>query len=119
MKDVHEQRPCKLCGKLFTPLSSRNVFCSGRCHREWVQRTQRQRIAGQGVRGFQSRAMLPEEYARIRQMRTWDREEDDADMDKVEPLPMRLCHDCGRPTTDYRCRECWAKFRRKYAENYV
>ena len=26
---------------------------------------------------------------------------------------MRRCHDCGRPTTDYRCPKCWAKIRRK------
>lgn len=24
---------------------------------------------------------------------------------------MRRCHDCGRPTTDYRCPACWAKLR--------
>ena len=27
---------------------------------------------------------------------------------------MRKCHDCGRPTTDYRCSKCWAKLREKY-----
>ena len=24
---------------------------------------------------------------------------------------MRRCHDCGRPTTDYRCPGCWARLR--------
>lgn len=24
---------------------------------------------------------------------------------------MRRCHDCGAPTTDYRCPRCWAKLR--------
>lgn len=28
----------------------------------------------------------------------------------------RRCHDCGRPTTDYRCAECWRKLRA--AQNY-
>lgn len=23
----------------------------------------------------------------------------------------RRCHDCGRPTTDYRCPRCWARLR--------
>lgn len=23
--------------------------------------------------------------------------------------PSRKCHDCGRPTNNYRCAECWAK----------
>ena len=26
----------------------------------------------------------------------------------------RQCPDCKRPTTDYRCPECWAKHRAKY-----
>ena len=29
------------------------------------------------------------------------------------PKNIRRCHDCGRPTTDYRCPKCWAKIRRK------
>lgn len=24
---------------------------------------------------------------------------------------IRRCHDCGRPTTDYRCPRCWARLR--------
>lgn len=30
---------------------------------------------------------------------------------------MRRCHDCGAPTTDYRCPACWAKLRRKGGYN--
>ena len=30
---------------------------------------------------------------------------------------MRRCHDCGAPTTDYRCPRCWAKLRRKGGYN--
>ena len=26
--------------------------------------------------------------------------------------PTRRCHDCGAPTTDYRCPRCWARLRR-------
>ena len=26
---------------------------------------------------------------------------------------IRRCHDCGRPTTDYRCPRCWAYLRSK------
>ncbi len=37
-----------------------------------------------------------------------------------KPLPegMRRCHDCGRPTPDYRCRSCWQK-KRGYAQDGV
>ena len=27
---------------------------------------------------------------------------------------MRKCHDCKKPTTDYRCSKCWAKLRAKH-----
>lgn len=29
----------------------------------------------------------------------------------IRLAPARACHDCGRPTTDYRCASCWAKIR--------
>lgn len=29
------------------------------------------------------------------------------------PRYMRRCHDCGAPTTDYRCPRCWARLRRR------
>ena len=34
-----------------------------------------------------------------------------------KPAPvgkMRRCHDCGKPTTDFRCPKCWAKLRAEY-----
>lgn len=30
---------------------------------------------------------------------------------------MRRCHDCGAPTTDYRCSACWAKLRSRGGYN--
>lgn len=32
--------------------------------------------------------------------------------------PKRLCHDCGKPTTNYRCDECWAKIREKEESDF-
>lgn len=29
----------------------------------------------------------------------------------------RLCHDCGKPTTDFRCQKCWLKLRGEAAES--
>lgn len=31
------------------------------------------------------------------------------------PPPTRKCHDCGAPTSNYRCAECQARWRAKYA----
>lgn len=30
---------------------------------------------------------------------------------RTEPEYSRRCHDCGRPTNDYRCPKCWARLR--------
>ena len=29
---------------------------------------------------------------------------------------LRVCHDCGRPTSNYRCPECWRRLRARYAD---
>ena len=31
----------------------------------------------------------------------------------------RKCHDCGKPTNNYRCRECWQRIREQYRDNDV
>lgn len=28
--------------------------------------------------------------------------------------PLRKCHDCGKPTRDYRCAKCRLKYNRKF-----
>ena len=28
--------------------------------------------------------------------------------------PQRFCHDCGKPTSDYRCPKCRAKWKKKH-----
>lgn len=33
---------------------------------------------------------------------------------KPDAVAVRACHDCGRPTADYRCSACWEKFRQRY-----
>ena len=32
--------------------------------------------------------------------------------------PTRRCHDCGKPTNNYRCEECWQKIRAKRKGSY-
>lgn len=33
------------------------------------------------------------------------------DLDALRPGATRRCHDCGKPSNDYRCAECWEKIR--------
>ena len=35
-------------------------------------------------------------------------------LSKPGAVAMRACHDCGRPTTDYRCQDCQKAFRQRY-----
>ena len=35
-----------------------------------------------------------------------------------ENPPKRKCHDCGRPTNNYRCAECWQRLREKQSRSY-
>lgn len=32
--------------------------------------------------------------------------------------PKRKCHDCGKPTNNYRCSACWAKIRENCKEDF-
>ena len=47
---------------------------------------------------------------------TGDRDEASLSRESVTLRPKRRCHDCGRPTNDYRCSDCRAKWRRKYSD---
>lgn len=34
--------------------------------------------------------------------------------DRYDNPAKRTCHDCGRPTNNYRCPDCWKAFRERY-----
>jgi len=38
----------------------------------------------------------------------------DAENARIANSSLRRCHDCGKPTTQYRCPACKRKFQRKY-----
>ena len=33
--------------------------------------------------------------------------------------PKRKCHDCGKPTDEYRCEECWGKIHAKMGRKKI
>jgi len=41
----------------------------------------------------------------------WKQKLDELDEAFETPKPTRRCHDCGKPTFNYRCEECWRKLR--------
>lgn len=79
------ERECSICGKLFTKLSPNAVHCED-CRpiamRETAKKGHAQRSRGMRLQD----GSLPNDLP-----------------------PSRTCHDCGAPTNNYRCAECWAK----------
>ena len=40
--------------------------------------------------------------------------DDLAEMQATRTAAKRHCHDCGKPTTNYRCEACWERLRKKH-----
>lgn len=79
------EEECPICGKLFTKLSPNATHCED-CRPIARGKTARTRHV-QRARGMRLQdGSLPNDLP-----------------------PSRKCHDCGRPTNNYRCAECWAK----------
>lgn len=74
---------CKGCGKEFMPITATVTFCDKPC-----------RYAHQA-------GITREEWIAAHPPLEANR------------LFKRVCHDCGKPTNDYRCSDCWAKLRRE------
>ena len=115
-----EQRECRTCGKLFWTVraSPRDYCCYAcmpkrsetrtcrECGREYVPHSREQHYCCEWCRNQARRkereaeAEAPQEpkgeYAYSKGGRT-----------------SRVCHDCGKPTNDYRCPRCLRKWRRK------
>ena len=134
-------RPCKNCGKLFIPKNKQNCFCSSLCSREWKVKQLRLK--------YQPKVFPPTTCKNCGQLfvpkskqncfccrhcnRAWQRkqlrlrhkQEKKAvatqlpKMEPIKPIPLRPCHDCGKPTTQFRCPECWAKLREEHAEYFI
>lgn len=84
-KKGYGEDECPICGKLFTKLSPNALHCE-EC---------RPIARGKTTKNQQAQ--------RVRGMRLQD-----GSLPNDLP-PSRTCHDCGRPTNNYRCAECWAK----------
>ncbi len=91
-------RYCVVCGKFFYPKSSRQKTCGFTCSEENGRRLQarfRRRKAGVLVDDIEIEEDTSSEYG--------------PELDEYS----RKCHDCGRPTNDYRCAACRRKWRVK------
>lgn len=81
-----EMKICVECGAEFETVYSRQITCSAECR---AARQRKIMAVHNGLRKFHK------DRPRIRGMEN----------------KTRFCHDCGKPTNNYRCDECWEKFR--------
>lgn len=112
-------RACPICGKTFSPKNRLHKYCSSTCikianarrHACCDTRTCKfcgnPYLIGTGV----GKAFCSDEC----RMKWTDSKKTPAKRRKR--MGERECHDCGRPTTDYRCPQCWEKYRGSAAEN--
>ena len=90
---VGVEKSCKFCGRVFHTSSHNQVFCTEACRRAYtlkdIQKYE-ERIARANAepQGWRDSCSLPRFQ--------------------------RRCHDCGRPTNNYRCNYCLEIWRRKH-----
>ena len=108
------EKTCPICGKKFLGRKSR-VYCNKKCKYKAKNAARKRR----------------DRHAATKEMKTcivcgavlknWQHKfcsdackKEDAKQEKrdINLKILRPCHDCGKPTSDYRCRECWEKLRR-------
>lgn len=89
------QKVCRVCGKVFSTTSKIRVTCSTECAK----------LNEQHVKAAYSKKNALEIRSDRLACDTRERE-------SMNEPKMRKCHDCGRPTWNYRCEPCWAKRRK-------
>ncbi len=81
-----EERVCPACGKTFIANIWNKIYCSAECHNSIPL-------------DHRIKPQRKKKKARVHHL-SYDPD-----------TPQRHCHDCGKPTNDYRCEACWKKLR--------
>ena len=81
------KRHCKHCGREFTPRKHAQKYCCEACHREADNQARREKTKG---------IFRPPEGGVPR---------------RRSAKYSRTCHDCGKPTDNYRCEKCLRRWR--------
>ena len=115
---------CPVCGKEFVRKSPWQKYCSAACRYVATYGKSREYMKGRicrncgaifdasyGSQLYCCNECRLEHTGRIKPAVV--REEIEVPVDE-QPIFLRKCHDCGRPTTNYRCDKCLSKWRRKH-----
>ena len=94
---MNSYRRCAVCGKTYLVTRPGQLVCADELCQQVVLR-EAQAIRAQAGRG-KGKALPVRDERKI------------ALAEKRPAGSIRKCHDCGRPTTDFRCPPCRAKFR--------
>lgn len=142
MKRTYKHRKCEYCDKEFIPLSSGQLYCSPECKLE-MKRAYRREALCADIDWLNSKyeslldknkkqhgkdyELLRHDYLVTHDYNELNKEIKDNDLtaeksghldageDDEAAKGNRKCHDCGRPTYNYRCTPCTAKWKKKHA----
>lgn len=119
-------RRCVICGKNFTTSRNNTVCCSDECKAIRIRRLSRAAQSSHRCDDLdwlntwyetylaqKKAATTRPKYKYADSVRVYQAKERKAN--KVsEPVTRRVCHDCGKPTANYRCPACLEKWRKNY-----
>ena len=91
-------RRCAVCGKTYLVTRPGQLVCADELCQQVVLREAQAIRALQGGRKGKAIPVRDERKLALAEKRG---------------QALRKCHDCGKPTPDYRCPACWRKLRRK------
>lgn len=126
------QMTCPFCGIVFQRRQSNQIYCSTHCRRQHEQQ-ERRKAKGQVVEPSErvcpvcGDTFRPKNYRHTYcSMACQEKSKLKAYAGIRQPAPrrpkgtrdqgefVRPCHDCGKPTTDYRCPKCLSQWRARY-----
>lgn len=102
---VPETRLCCECQQPYTAYYSRSFIC-GKCRRKQENKLKKQRREELKA---QTKAKKKADK-KIEVVEQPEEEEPDV-LAEIELAPTRHCHDCGKPTNNFRCDKCWDKWK--------
>ena len=100
---MNSYRRCAVCGRTYLVTRPGQLVCADELCQQVVLREAQ---AIRALTGGRKERSLPV------------RDERKLALAEKRGQALRKCHDCGRPTYDYRCSECWKKIRAEQDYSY-
>lgn len=105
-----EIKKCSNCGNDFTAYYENSELCS-KCQFKIENKNNYLRRKEFGLLHKKKNKIKKEKLIEIKENEILD--EDVDVLDEIEIEPNRKCHDCGKPTNNYRCKDCLINWKKK------